>query len=275
MADLLDLTHKDYRNFVKHCRECNSTLEIKTYIDRKILKYSKENDDILICLMEKVEALEIAGVYEVDNEYPYYLEEISNIKLDAPDEIEPQLKYLYSYIIYLSNLSDSKDGHTKHVSITGNVFKTEPNKSFQSKLTVTQLKELFNFLTLDTNSYLEKKSEKEFYKIFGAVELNSIKPIKWLSKYRKGLNARLLFELIKHLCKHEYLDAEHKNSFYEKIATCFLDSEGQKLDTDNLRSNFSKWKKKTYTEQCLEQTNFHNENFVLLNYLRENKLLDL
>ena len=272
MADHLDLTHEDYRIFVKHCRECNSTNEIKTYIDKKISKYYPENDDIVICLKEKIEELDIYDEYDLDDEHPYYKMDVINFRIDKPEEKDLQLKYLYSYLCYLS---DNVDEFYKIVGAPSEILTPDPTKTFKTKIKKKQLEDLFQFLTSHINPYLEKKSQEEFYKIFGAVDLNTVKPIKWLSQYKKEINISLLFELIKHLCKHEYLDAPLKTSFYEKIGNCFSDKNGHELNLDNVRSNFSKWKRKTYTEQCLETNDYRNENFVLLIYLKENNLLNL
>ena len=299
-----NLIRSDYTNFLTYCREYKYDLQISYYSYTKIYKYFQSNPDILTSLLEKIEALNID---EVDDDlggrhFLYKLKTL-NFTNDLPAEIDINPNYISSYLRYLSanpkkslyklysiilvngkykkikrkkiakKKKEDKASTPTTVVVPNFALKPDPNKSFQSRITIQQLKDLFHFMA-HKYSYLEKKAEADFLDIFSAQPLDEIKPIRWLSQYRNGINARLLFELIKQLCKHEYLDAEHKNSFYEKLAKCFLDKDGQKLDPDNLRSNFSKWRKKTYTDQCLEKANYYNQNFVFLNYFREKELLD-
>jgi len=107
MADGLDLDFKDYDNFIEHCLECSGTLAIKQYLGGKIKKYLADNDDMVIVLMERIEKKYSSKVkYDLDSKNPFHEREISNFQLDCPKDKNAPLKFLYSYLNFLSHYDD-------------------------------------------------------------------------------------------------------------------------------------------------------------------------
>ena len=107
MADSFDLDFRDYDGFIAHCLECSGTLAIRQYIDEKIKKYLYDNDYMVIGLMERIEAkYPRTAKYDLDSKTPFYRREISNFRLDCPREKFAPLKFLYSYLCFLSHFDD-------------------------------------------------------------------------------------------------------------------------------------------------------------------------
>jgi len=82
-------------------------LAIKQYIEAKIRKYLRSNDDLVIALMERIEIKYPKHAnYDLDAKTPFYAREISSFRLDYPKDKDAPIKFLYSYLCFLSHYDD-------------------------------------------------------------------------------------------------------------------------------------------------------------------------
>ena len=130
MADVLDLYAVDYDRFIEHCIECSGTLAIKQFLEGKIKKYLVANEDMIICMMERIEKnYPDSTRYDLEEDFPFYNKEISNFALDSPNDKTASLKYLYSYLCFLNHYDNEIE------KIAGLAKNSAGDKSIRNRLT--------------------------------------------------------------------------------------------------------------------------------------------
>lgn len=264
MADHLDLYYNDYDKFIDHCKELPGTFAIKVFIDGKIKKYTKDNDDLITCMKERIEKHYPEIDYDLDEDTPFYTLEILNFNIDYEGENDPAVRYLYSYLCFLS---ESPEEVNKIMGIEDNGLPVDPNKSFNTGLDEKRLLDLFTHLV--KYEFLERNAQQEFLKIFSNQPLENIDAIRWLGKSTSGADMLTLFEMVKHLCRWEYIHAEKQSVFFSKVNSCFKRPDDRELEIDNIEPRFSKWKKQNLTNKILRAPNFRNKQHLLIIYLAD------
>lgn len=264
MANQLDLYYNDYDKFIDHCKECPGTFAIKVFIDGKIKKYKNDNDDIITCIMERIERHYPEIDYDLDDDTPFYTLEILNFNSDYEGEKDPAVRYLYSYLCFLS---ESPKEVNKIMGIEENGLPVFPDKSFNTGLDKDRLSDLFRHLY--DYGFVEKIEKEKFLKIFSNEPLENIDAIRWLGKTKGGADMQTLFEMIKHLCRWEYINAEKQFIFFSKVNSCFIRPDGKELLIDNIETRYSLWKREDITSKVLRNFNPQNNQHRLIKYLSD------
>lgn len=263
MADHFDLYNDDYDKFIDHCKKCSGTFAIKVFVDRNIRKYKNENNDIVTSFMERIEANYSEIDYDLEGETPFYTLEILNFNNDYKGVKDPAVRYLYSYLCFLS---DNPKEINKIMGVTENDIKVDPNKSFYTNLSKSEIDRLFHFLT--QNEFVRKKNQTSFHKIFSNQELTDYKPIQWLAMYRNNVDMIAIFELIKGLCDWEYNTPELEKTFFIKIVQCFERSDNTKLVAKSVERSFYRWINVDHTQKILGSKDRTAKKYLLVEHLQ-------
>jgi hypothetical protein len=268
MADGFDLSHDDYKDFIKYCEGSKSGFGIIEHINDLIKKYVKDNSDFVTTLMEHIEIMypKIENDYEdkdgYENEEAFYRQDILDLKTECKGIDRPGLKFLYSYLCSLS--SDEK----KFRRVSGlkeELLSINTDNSFNTDLDSDYLTTIFEFLNKE--KFLEQRFQDAFIAIFTDQPLGEIKPRKWLIRSNKGADLIALFELIKHLCKWEYERVNLKENFFRKVVKCFKRFDETEITVKAVERSYHRWDRHNKTQEILDSKNYSDPRFVLVNYL--------
>ena len=264
MPNPLNFSHQDYDDIIEFCEGCTGTFAIKNYINERIKKFRNDNNDMILQLMEHIEKKHRKISYDPDDANPYYEWEILNFgDNEHPKHIKnPHIEYLYSYLCFLC---DHPKTVNKILDVEEHGLPVKEDFSFNTGLNNENLTELCNELV--NLSFIEKKSQIFFLKIFTNQPLESIEPVSWLGKYRNGVDMQTLFELIKHLCSWEY-KAVRKKTFFCKIDSCFQRPGNKEFGMNNIETNFSRWNKDKGIDNILRNYNSQDKRHLLFKFLQ-------
>ncbi len=198
---MIVITRKDYQAAIETCQYSMGSLGLKNFIDDFIREHNSSNTDILSTLMEYV--LEIyPEVEDSDNWENFHEKDYSNFNEEVRWYDQPQLQYLYSYLVYLSEKEFGYLNENGEVDYTPSKIKkvaiTNGDVSLKSDLSKEKLSAICDWLI--EHRLIEKIKKDDFTKIFSSIPLAKINAhIKWQAKYGNGNDNVLLFYLLDRL----------------------------------------------------------------------------
>ncbi len=208
------LTHKDYQAAIETCQYSTSSIGLKNFIDDFLKAYSSSNKDVLSTLMEYV--LEVYPEVENSDSWEnFYEKDYTNFSEEVSWYDQPQLQYLYSYLIYLSEKEFGLLDEHGRVSYTPSKIKpttvTNDDVSLKSDLSQEKLRAICEALI--DHELISKMNTDDFIKIFTSTPLVEIKKcIKWLAKYGNGSDNVSLFYLLEGLTTSN-IDPSYSHTF--------------------------------------------------------------
>lgn len=216
------LTRKGFQEAIETCRFSMGSIGLKGFIDDFLRAHHPSNSDILSTLMEYV--LEVYPEVENSDDWvDFHEKDYTNFSEEVSWYDQPELQYLYSYLVYLS---ENKLGLLdKHGRVEYAPRKIRPNLvanndvSLKSDLSQERLKAICDAL-IERNLIGQMKSD-DFVKIFTSTPLAEIKKyVKWQAKYSRGIDNLSLFCLLEGLTtSHIDPSYDHTYSLLKKLFT--------------------------------------------------------
>lgn len=223
------LLTKDYMDVVEDCENQRYGSGLKTLVDDFIKLYQPTNGEMISRLMECV--VKIFPDFSDLEVWNFQKWDMIDFEEEAKGYQRPQLQYLYSYLIHLSETEekiksdDVQYKRKKVVSVSAEVNISSLN-SFATQFNEEELLMLCDLLI--KHRYIAATPFGDFKKIFNAVPVNQVEnKIHWIKYLQEGnMHNKAFFFFLYSIIPEE--DFYHPD-FCEIITHCFVGPDGQEL----------------------------------------------